>query len=382
MENFKTFISEVKSPGWYTSLHRKQKGMFYRGEDPKTRKSGAGLGALGTGLYLTWEVGMAKAYGRLAKKGSVVKFKVPSNLKIADAYGKDMMDVKKKMGIDGYSADPMYAKALTFELKRMGYDGVVSDKVAEGLVIFDHAAKKVKKMGTLNLDEGKGGAAAGKLELIRTSFAKAKEYVEKMHKDFDIEKEIPNLQKNYEYAQKLAKGGFAQRKDMPVIDNRDIKLLQKRLKNGAIDIARPFAKNEVPDDPFPQGLDKTIGKKWVSGGLAKNDGDAKDDIVDVKIKQVAVGSLKPIQSQIYFDKSIKNVASFGAQGTKDFSASKSNFYVISSDNRIIDGHHRFLSAVLVDPKIKVTALEIDLPIKDLLPLTLSYTDAIGNMRNK
>ena len=241
----------------------------------------------------------------------------------------------------------------------------------------------IKRKGFLRfITEGKGGASAGKLELIKTSFIKAKQYVEKKHPDFDIEKEIPNFQKNYEYAQKLAKGGFAQRKDMPVIDNRDIKLLQKRLKSGSIDIARPFADNEVPDDPFPQGLDKTIGKKWVSGGLAKNDGNAKDDIVDVKIKQVAVGNLKPIQSQIYFDKSIRNVAQFGAKGTRDFSSSKNNFYVVSSDNRIIDGHHRFLSAVLVDPRIKVTALEIDLPIKDLLPLTLSYTDAIGNVRNK
>ena len=241
----------------------------------------------------------------------------------------------------------------------------------------------IKRKGFLRfITEGKGGASAGKLELIKTNFAKAKKYVEKKYPDFDIEKEIPNFQKNYEYAQKLAKGGFAQRKDMPVIDNRDIKLLQKRLKSGSIDIARPFADNEVPDDPFPQGLDKTIGKKWVSGGLAKNDGNAKDDIVDVKIKQVAVGNLKPIQSQIYFDKSIRNVAQFGAKGTRDFSASKNNFYVVSSDNRIIDGHHRFLSAVLVDPKMKVTALEIDLPISKLLPLTLSYTDAIGNIRNK
>ena len=46
MENFKTFISEVKSPGWYTALHRKQKGMFYRWEDPKTRMYGAVLLAL------------------------------------------------------------------------------------------------------------------------------------------------------------------------------------------------------------------------------------------------------------------------------------------------------------------------------------------------
>ena len=103
---------------------------------------------------------------------------------------------------------------------------------------------------------------------------------------------------------------------------------------------------------------------------------------DVKIKKISVGKLKPIQSQIYFDKSIKNVSKFGAKGTKDFSASKNNFYVVSKDDRIIDGHHRFLSAVLGDPAIQVTALEIDLPIKDLLPFTLAYTDEIGNVRNK
>ena len=38
----------------------------------------------------------------------------------------------------------MFAKAVTFELKRMGYDGVVSDDKIEGLVIFD--PKKVKKI--------------------------------------------------------------------------------------------------------------------------------------------------------------------------------------------------------------------------------------------
>ena len=215
------------------------------------------------------------------------------------------------------------------------------------------------------ITEGKGGAEAGKMELIKTDEKKAYEYAKKLFdkKGFDIDKEIPNFDRNYKLAKKLARMGFAQRKDMPVI-------------------ARPFAKNEVPDDPFPQGLDKETGKKWVSGGLAKNDGDRDDDKVDVKIKKISVGKLKPIQSQIYFDKSIKNVSKFGAKGTRDFSASKNNFYVVSKDDRIIDGHHRFLSAVLLDPAIQVTALEIDLPIKDLLPLTLAYTDAIGNVRNK
>ena len=42
MKTFKSFITEAaKSPNWYKSLHRTQKGIFYRGENPKTRTSGA-----------------------------------------------------------------------------------------------------------------------------------------------------------------------------------------------------------------------------------------------------------------------------------------------------------------------------------------------------
>ena len=48
-------------------LHKSQKGVFFRG-NPKTRKSGDGLGALGVGIYLTWSIGMAKAYARLGEK--------------------------------------------------------------------------------------------------------------------------------------------------------------------------------------------------------------------------------------------------------------------------------------------------------------------------
>ena len=145
MKSFKSYITEaVKSPNWYKSLYRKQKGIFYRGEDPKTRKSGAGLGALGTGIYLTWEESVAKAYANLGGQGVVIKFKIPSNLKLADSKGEDFLSVLEKMGITGYSADPMFAKALTFELKKMGYDGVVSDDKIEGLVIFDD--RKVKKI--------------------------------------------------------------------------------------------------------------------------------------------------------------------------------------------------------------------------------------------
>jgi len=229
-----------------------------------------------------------------------------------------------------------------------------------------------------------GGAKAGKLEVLSTSLNIARGFAEKKFKQngFELDKELPNFDKNYTLAQRSAKLGFTRRKDMPVISNNDVRLLQKRLSSGSIDINKPYAKNELPDDPYPDGLNKQTGKMWVNGGLAKNDGDAKDDIVNVSSESIAVGNLKPIQAQIYFDKSIKKISKDGVASSKNFMTSKFNNFIVSRDNRIIDGHHRFLTTVLIDPKIKVNCLKIDLPIKDLLPLTLAYTDAIGNVRNK
>ena len=99
------------------------------------------------------------------------------------------------------------------------------------------------------------------MELIKTDEKKAYEYAKKLFdkKGFDIDKEIPNFDK-LQTCKKLARMGFAQRKDMPVIDNRDIKLLQRRLNQVQL-IFQDLTKNEVPDDPFPQGLDKETGKK-------------------------------------------------------------------------------------------------------------------------
>ena len=229
-----------------------------------------------------------------------------------------------------------------------------------------------------------GGKAAGKLELLNTNLLKARSYAEKLFSknDKELDKELPNFDKNYVLAQKSAKLGFAQRKDMPVIDLKDVRLLQTRLAKGAIDMSPPYAKNDIPDNPFPQGLDVKKGKHWVTHGMAMFDGDAKDDIVSAKFGQESVGNLKPIQAQIYFDKAIAKMAEVGVEGSKAFQTKKENIYIVSSVNRIIDGHHRFLTSTLIDPRLKVNVLKIDMPIKKLLKLTLAYTDAIGNVRNK
>ena len=104
-------------------------------------------------------------------------------------------------------------------------------------------------------------------------------------------------------------------------------------------------------------------------------------MIDVDVEQVTVNKLIPIQKQIYFDKSMGSTIKFGMDASIKFITKKS-FFIISSNYYIIDGHHRFLSAMLINPNLKVNALMINLDINKLLPLTLSYSDAVGKKRNQ
>jgi hypothetical protein len=63
-----------------------------------------------------------------------------------DSKSQLMTDLKAEMGFDvyGYSDDPMFANMITYNVKRAGFDGIISDNLAEGLVVFD--AKNVEKV--------------------------------------------------------------------------------------------------------------------------------------------------------------------------------------------------------------------------------------------
>jgi len=225
-----------------------------------------------------------------------------------------------------------------------------------------------------------GGQEAGKLELVRTSLAQAKAYAEELFtkNGRELYTEIPDFDKNYQATQAKAKMGTTQRKEMPVISTENVKELQQRLKDGHIDVSKPFSSDTNSNNPFPEGLSGQMAKDWLENGL--KDGDKKDDVVNASMKKFTVSDLIPIQQQVYFDKSISAIAEFGAVNSRKFFEGKTTF-IASSDKRIIDGHHRFLGAMLLDPSMKVTCLVIDLPINKLLPMSLAYGDAIGNKRN-
>jgi hypothetical protein len=225
-------------------------------------------------------------------------------------------------------------------------------------------------------DHLKGGSDAGKLNIETTPFDKALAHMEKRGLS---EKDIPNFEKNYKLAQQKAKIGWTRREGMPVITSRDVQEFQRRLAGGTLDIYKPASPTTDTHDPFPEGLKGKEAEDFVERGL--KDGSKTDDIIPIQKRKIPVKDLKPIQKEIFFDKSISKVMLHGMAKSLKF-VSETSLFITSSDNYIIDGHHRFLTAILLNPNMRVNCLSIDLPLKKLLPLSLAYGDAIGNQRNK
>jgi hypothetical protein len=143
MKTFKQILKEASMWDW---IYKKNNGVFYRGVGRGGK--GTGVGALGKGVYLTWEEGMARAFAkRQGAGGEVKKYKLKRGLKIVDAEAdEDFAEVKAEMGFEKhqFSDDPMFAGMLTMLLKKKKYAGAVSDDVATGICIFDE--KNVKEI--------------------------------------------------------------------------------------------------------------------------------------------------------------------------------------------------------------------------------------------
>lgn len=183
-----------------------------------------------------------------------------------------------------------------------------------------------------------GGVAAGNIEVHRTSVEDAYSYAQRIFAKYgkDLDEEIPTFKQNYQIVQAMAKGGHTKRKDMPVIDGKNIGNLKTYLGESGI---------------------KT------------------------KYETVNVGELKPIQEQIYFDQVIEKKAKSNLSKSKSFVGK--NIFIVDQNNNIIDGHHRYLSAMLISPTLKVSVLRAYTDLKTLLKYSLIFSDDIlQNKRNK
>ena len=230
------------------------------------------------------------------------------------------------------------------------------------------------------LEKQQGGQDAGSMEIDRLSLSEAKRFFDKLlkrYQNMSVDQAIRNFGNNFKHAQSLARRGKTKRRDMPVIEDYQVKQFQARLKNGNIDKHRPWAKETNPRNPFPEGLSGPKAEHFVKNGLF--DGSVEDDVIRVRNVYTPVKQLIPIQRQIYFDKCAENSSKFGIAASKRFL--QGSLMIQSEDHHILDGHHRWLSAMLIDPNMSLPGIQIMLPLNKLLPLGKAYGDAMGNRRN-
>jgi hypothetical protein len=127
--------------------------------------------------------------------------------------------------------------------------------------------------------------------------------------------------------------------------------------------------SEIDPSKFPNPATKGDKNFFIKG---KKDGENSDDVVVTKDAAIPAKSLKPSQDAVYLGKAL-GLAIGGVEGG-DLGA------VISKDNRILDGHHRWAATMFTNPNAKIIGSKADLGIGDLIPVLRQAGDAMGNER--
>jgi len=118
-------------------------------------------------------------------------------------------------------------------------------------------------------------------------------------------------------------------------------------------------------------------KKFVSGGL--NDGDKKDDVISAKVNASlgTVKDLKPSQTSMNLGKAWSFALSMinGTMPGSDGPGGNLDAFV-SSDNYIMDGHHRWIASWMVDPVAEMKGHKVNMPGEKLVAVLNAVTKGL------
>lgn len=214
----------------------------------------------------------------------------------------------------------------------------------------------------------------GKLNAFTVSIPVAREIAEKAFAKVGrlLDKEYPLFDEGLSRIQALRAVTLPIRRvDMPVIRQKDVHDFDDALKAGALDIFKPYAMGRLF---APAKLSPQDGDEWVELGF--QDGSLDDDKMRGVWGHTAAKDMKPIQREIWLDKLIGLAAKKGGKAAAEFG--KKMTMIMSADNYIIDGHHRWGAAMLYDPNMRLRTLTLPMPIDLLLKVARTYGAARGN----
>ena len=146
------------------------------------------------------------------------------------------------------------------------------------------------------------------------------------------------------------------------------KNFQKYLKEDALNSKEPIGLSK---------LDTGIAKAAATTGT--NDNNPNDDKSPSNTYNGAADGLKPSQKQIILIKAFNMAMNTTLVGGK-FPPGGDLAAIISADNYIMDGHHRWAATMLLDKGINVAGTQIMLPAKDLITALNIYTKGALNIQ--
>lgn len=132
-------------------------------------------------------------------------------------------------------------------------------------------------------------------------------------------------------------------------------------------------KNPVLNSPNAIALSKL--DKDLAGGVAGggyDDQDKQDDVVSGGAETVAVSELKPAQKEVIVAKAVAFALGYAFNNFKEVQAKNGSpdlanmEAIVSEDNFIMDGHHRWAAATLLYPGAKVKVTRLNLPGPQLI----------------
>ena len=171
-------------------------------------------------------------------------------------------------------------------------------------------------------------------------------------------------------------------KDIYLFKNNTKKLTAEGLRNLIQDILSEDANpGKVDPSRFPLTLSKAASKQdqvdtLVGGGT--EDGEKDDDVVQAAAGSMPVKDLKPSQSSMNIEKAcqfaicaILKVPPFANGPGGDLGA------IITSDNHIMDGHHRWIATGMVNPSASVGGFVVEFPARQMIAALNMITVKMG-----
>lgn len=119
----------------------------------------------------------------------------------------------------------------------------------------------------------------------------------------------------------------------------------------------------LPYEKFVKELKDAVNNPRVLSIMAagKLDGLKTDEVVSVDDIPVSVGSLVPTQAELSLEDSLEKMPGFAKDVEANRVLSVDNPIIIANGKYIIDGHHRWTTAYLLDPHARIQAHNLNLP---------------------